>query len=111
VNVDLVLMGVHGMDVRAGFTTANMLEAETDAALIHAGRRLLVVADHTKWGVIGVSSIAPLSRADTLITDDGIDEAARAELSAHVGQLIVVPAGSSSLRMAAAPLPLGGTAG
>ena len=58
VNVDLVLMGVHGMDPRAGFTTPNMLEAETDRALVEAGRRLVVVADHTKWGVIGVSTIA-----------------------------------------------------
>ncbi len=36
VNVDLVLMGVHGMDPRAGFTTPNMLEAETDRALVEA---------------------------------------------------------------------------
>ena len=61
VNVDLVLMGVHGMDPRAGFTTPNMLEAETDRALVDAGRRLVVVADHTKWGVIGVSTIARFS--------------------------------------------------
>src|SRR5690349_21617722 len=58
VNVDLVIMGVHGMDPHAGFTTPNMLEAETDRAMVEAGRRLIVVADHTKWGVIGISSIA-----------------------------------------------------
>ena len=57
-------MGVHGMDARSGFTTPNMLEAETDRALIEAGRRLVVVADHTKWGVIGISSIARLDQAD-----------------------------------------------
>ena len=71
VNVDLVLMGVHGMDPRAGFTTPNMLEAETDRALVEAGRRLVVVADHTKWGVIGVSTIARLAQADLLISDPG----------------------------------------
>ncbi len=62
VNVDLVFVGVHGMDPRAGFTTPNLLEAETDRALVEAGRRLVVVADHTKWGVIGVSTIARLAR-------------------------------------------------
>ena len=71
VNVDLVLMGVHGMDPRAGFTTPNMLEAETDRALVEAARRLVVVADHTKWGVIGVSTIARLAQADLLISDAG----------------------------------------
>jgi DeoR/GlpR family transcriptional regulator of sugar metabolism len=91
-HVDLVLIGIHGMDSRAGFTTPNMLEAETDIALIETGRRLVVVADHTKWGVIGVTSIGQLSRADMLITDDGLDPGARAELEERVGELVVVPA-------------------
>ena len=64
VNVDLVFLGVHGMHERAGFTTPNMLEAETNQALIETGGRLVVTADHTKWGITGVSTIARLDRAD-----------------------------------------------
>src|SRR6267378_2484088 len=30
-------------------------------------RRLVVVTDHTKWGIIGISSIARLNDADTLV--------------------------------------------
>lgn len=90
VNVDLVFMGVHGMDTRAGFTTPNLLEAETDRALMEAGRRLVVVADHTKWGVIGVSTIARLAQADVLITDQGLADDARETLSEHVRELEIV---------------------
>lgn len=90
VNVDLVLMGVHGMDPSAGFTTPNMLEAETDRAMVEAGRRLVVCADHTKWGVIGISSIARLGQADVLITDDGLDPEARTVLAAQVRDLTIV---------------------
>lgn len=90
VNVDLVLMGVHGMDQRAGFTTPNMLEAETDRALVEAGRRLVVVADHTKWGVIGVSTIARLAQADLLISDGGLSESARLILEEQVQELHIV---------------------
>lgn len=90
VNVDLVLMGVHGMDQRAGFTTPNMLEAETDRALLEAGRRLVVVADHTKWGVIGVSTIARLTQADLLISDSGLSESARLVLGEQVQELHIV---------------------
>jgi DeoR/GlpR family transcriptional regulator of sugar metabolism len=84
------------MDPHSGFTTPNLLEAETDRALVEAGRRLIVVADHTKWGVIGISSIASLDQADTLITDSGLDPAARAELAAAVHELIVVDAGPAA---------------
>ena len=40
VHVDLVFVGVHGMDPHSGFTCPNLLEADTDRALIEAGRRL-----------------------------------------------------------------------
>lgn len=93
VHVDLVFVGVHGMDPRSGFTCPNLLEADTDRALIEAGRRLVVVADHTKWGVIGISSIARLDQADVLITDAGIDPEARATLAGAVRELVVVEAG------------------
>ena len=90
VHVDLVLMGVHGMDPHIGFTTPNLLEAETDRALIETGRRLVVVADHTKFGVIGISSIGRLDEADVLITDSGLAAEARSALRGVVGELVVV---------------------
>ena len=77
VHMDLVFVGVHGMDPHSGFTCPNLLEADTDRALIEAGRRLVVVADHSKWGVIGISSIARLDQVDVLITDAGLDLEAR----------------------------------
>lgn len=91
IHVDLVFMGVHGMDPHSGFTTPNVLEADTDRALVASGRRLVVVADHSKWGVIGISSIARLDEADTLVTDDGLGDEARELLSATVGELIIAP--------------------
>jgi DeoR/GlpR family transcriptional regulator of sugar metabolism len=89
VNVDIVFMGVHGMHPRAGFTTPNMLEAETDKAIIETGGRLVVTADHTKWGVAGVSTIARLAAADTVITDAGLDDRAQAILADEVREVIL----------------------
>lgn len=92
---DVVVMGVHGIDARAGLTTPNLTEAETNRAFAEAARRLVVVADHTKWGVIGLSQIAPIDAVDTFITDDLISSEGRAVLAERVGELIVVPASSS----------------
>ena len=57
-HVDAVFLGVHGMEERAGFSTPNLLEAETNRAMIRSGRRLVVLADSSKWGVVGLSSMA-----------------------------------------------------
>jgi DeoR/GlpR family transcriptional regulator of sugar metabolism len=110
IHVDLVFMGVHGMDPHSGFTTPNLLEAETNQALVEAGRRLAVVADHTKWGVIGISSIARLDQADVLISDAGLDPGARAELARQVRELVVVETGTAAGGGTSTPDPGGASA-
>jgi DeoR/GlpR family transcriptional regulator of sugar metabolism len=92
IHVDLVFLGVHGMDPHSGYTTPNVLEADTDRALVDAGRRLVVLADHSKWGIIGISSIARLEQANTLVTDSGLPEDAIDTLSSLVGDLVVARA-------------------
>jgi len=74
--LDVVFLGVHGMDPDAGLTTPNLLEAETDRAMIAAAGQVVVVADRTKWGETGLSRIADLAEVDLLVTDavpDGLD--------------------------------------
>ncbi|MGY2744918.1 DeoR/GlpR family DNA-binding transcription regulator [Arthrobacter sp. UYCu723] len=86
-HLDVLFLGVHGVDADAGFTTPNVLEAETDRAFVAAARRVVVLADHTKWGILGISTIAGLDDADELISDDGLPGEARRILSERVGRL------------------------
>jgi DeoR/GlpR family transcriptional regulator of sugar metabolism len=89
-HVDWAFMGVHGMHPEAGFTSPNLLEAETNRAVVASARRLVVLADHTKWQVVGLSTIAAVEQAAVLITDSRLPEAAREALAARAGELIVV---------------------
>jgi len=88
-NLDMVFMGVHGMDPHAGFTTPNLMEADVNRALVTASRRVVVVADHTKWRTVGVSTFAPLDEAMVLVSDDGLLDEARRPLLEAVGELLV----------------------
>jgi DeoR/GlpR family transcriptional regulator of sugar metabolism len=88
-HLDQVFMGVHGMSERTGFTTPNLLEAETNRAFVTATERLVVVADHTKWGTIGLASIAPLSAADTVVTDILLPSDASESLRERVRHVVV----------------------
>ena len=83
-------MGVHGMDEQAGFSTPNLLEAETNRAMIASGRRLIVLTDSSKWGIVGLSSMASLSEAAVVITDSGLPAQATGILSERVPELILV---------------------
>ncbi|WP_030672794.1 DeoR/GlpR family DNA-binding transcription regulator [Streptomyces sp. NRRL B-1347] len=87
---DVLFLGVHGIAAGAGLSTPNLAEAETNRRLVRSARRVVVVADHTKWGTVGLSSFATLDQVDTLVTDAGLPADARAEISE---QLRLVVAG------------------
>ncbi len=89
-HVDRLFLGVHGMDARAGYTTPNLAEAQTNQALIASARQVVIMADSTKWGTVGLADFGRLPVADVLITDDGISAEARQILENQVGELIVV---------------------
>ncbi|MFJ8019212.1 DeoR/GlpR family DNA-binding transcription regulator [Streptomyces sp. NPDC096311] len=86
---DVLFLGVHGISVEAGLSTPNLAEAETNRRLVQSARRVVVVADHTKWGTVGLSSFAALDQVDTLVTDAGLPAEARAEVSEHLRRLVV----------------------
>lgn len=88
-HLDVAILGVHGLDPEAGFTTPNIAEAETDRALVASARRLVVVADHTKWRTVGLATIADLDDADVVVTDSGLPSEAHDELSARVREVVL----------------------
>ena len=79
-HVDQLFLGVHGMDGRAGFTTPTLAEAGTDQAFVAAAEEVVVLADSSRWGVIGLAEIGPLRTASVLVTDDRLVPEARRAL-------------------------------
>lgn len=88
--VDVLFLGVHGIDLRAGLTTPNAAEAETNRVFISRAKRIVVVADHTKWQTSALCTMAELAAVDLLITDEGLEREGRRQLGAAVGDLRIV---------------------
>ncbi|MFI8521955.1 DeoR/GlpR family DNA-binding transcription regulator [Streptomyces sp. NPDC085481] len=86
---DALFLGVHGISVEAGLSTPNLAEAETNRRLVRSARRVVVVADHTKWGTVGLSSFATLDEVDALVTDRGLTARVREEMAEHLPGLVV----------------------
>ena len=68
-HVDKMFLGTDGMTLSQGFTTANVLEAEVDRAMVQAATEVIVVSDSSKIGGIGLATIMPVNGIDKLITD------------------------------------------
>lgn len=88
-HVDQLFIGAHGIEVGPGLTTPNLDEAETNRALVASARRVVVLADHTKLGIIGLSSFLELDKVDELIADAGLPGRRQAELAALVDILTI----------------------
>ena len=95
-HVDTCFLGVHGMHPETGFTTPNLLEAETNRAMIDAASRLVVVADASKWGTVGLTTMAQLHEANVIVTDAAIGDEAAAFLRSEIDEVIVVDAQDGS---------------
>lgn len=94
-NADILFLGVHGLHPEAGLTTPNVAEAETNGRLVGAAQRVVVVADHSKLGVVALAQMAPLSEVDVLITDDGIPRGLVRELESAGVEVIAADTGAA----------------
>lgn len=91
-HIDVLFLGVHGMDEGLGFSTPNLAEAEVNRAFIASARRVVVLADHTKWETHGLAQIAPLERADVVISDSSLSQHAQQTLQGlGVDVVLVTP--------------------
>jgi DeoR/GlpR family transcriptional regulator of sugar metabolism len=66
---DILFLGANGIDLKAGYTTPVLAEAEVNAALIRKASRLVIVADHSKFGRVTLAAFAPLEAAQLLVTN------------------------------------------
>jgi DeoR/GlpR family transcriptional regulator of sugar metabolism len=65
---DWAFLGTQAISIRTGFSSADVYEAQVKRAMIHAARRVAVVADHTKVDKNGLATFAAPADIDDLFT-------------------------------------------
>lgn len=67
-----LFMGVDGIDVEFGLTTANVMEAHLNREMMRVSQKTIIVTDSSKFGKRGFGRICGLEDIDEIITDKGI---------------------------------------
>jgi DeoR/GlpR family transcriptional regulator of sugar metabolism len=70
----MVFLGAEGLTIEGGVSTANILMAEVDRAMVERSRRVIIATDSSKLGRSGLTSIVSLAQIDILITDSNAPE-------------------------------------
>ncbi|MRR32351.1 DeoR/GlpR transcriptional regulator, partial [bacterium] len=66
---DKVIIGIHAISLEHGLTNDYLAETMTDRAIFQMGQKVLLVADHTKFGLVSMSFVAPVEIVNTIVTD------------------------------------------
>ena len=63
-----VIMGIGGI-TESGFSNNNTLVVGSEKKMIEVADRIIIVADHTKFGRGAMFPVAPLEAADVVVSD------------------------------------------
>ena len=70
VRADKVFIGTRGISLEHGLTNDYLPETLTDRAILRAGKEIIVLADHVKFGRVATAMLAPIESVNTIITDN-----------------------------------------
>jgi len=79
VAADVLIMGIGGITAD-GFSNGNSLVVGSERKMIEVARKVVIVADHTKFGRNAMINVAPLDVADCVVSDAGLTEEYQAML-------------------------------
>ena len=68
IRADAVIMGIGGI-TESGFSNNNTLVVGSEKKMIEVADKVIIVADHTKFGRGAMFQVAPLSAADIVVSD------------------------------------------
>ena len=80
-NVRCAFVGTDGFSLKSGITTHLIEGGDVISVMRERAENLVLLADSSKYGKTGVVTILPLAQINTLITDTGLPDAAKEELS------------------------------
>ncbi len=88
VAADVLVMGTGGV-TEAGFGNNSTLVVGSERRMIEVSRKVVIVADHTKFGRAGMIPLAPLHAAHVVVSDRELDERYREMLRSRGVELVL----------------------
>jgi DeoR family fructose operon transcriptional repressor len=86
------ILGVDGISLMHGCTVPSNAEAEVIKLMIERTKgEIILVADHTKWGVVSNFQIATIDEINKLVTDAGINSTTLNSLSTYSVEILIAP--------------------
>ena len=80
INVDVAFLGTNGISIERGLTTPDPAEAAVKRLMLGCAAKRILLADHSKFGVVKGTKHGDLDDIDVLISDTGLTDDQYAQL-------------------------------
>lgn len=89
VRADKAFIAAAGIDLKLGLTTVFYFEADIKRAMVESAKKVILVADSSKFGKVSTINFAMLDEIHTIITDNGITTDMRNSIMERGIELII----------------------
>ena len=77
---DKLFLSVEGISLAFGLSHGRLDEVPVKQAMLQSAQQIILLADHTKFRHPAIAHVAPITRAEKLITDNALPASVRLEL-------------------------------
>lgn len=88
-SVDKVFLGADAIDISFGVSNANLMEVSIKRLMLGAGKKVILVADHSKLGRTALAKVCDLNELDGMVMDRDIPSELQEELKQVEMKLIL----------------------
>lgn len=88
--VDIAFVGADAASVEHGVFNSNFMEIGIKQSMASSGKKVVLLADHSKFGQKALAKVCDWDKFDAVITDSGIDAETAKSMRTKVRQLILV---------------------
>ena len=90
-------LGTAGITVREGMSNTNLPQSQIKRIMAQISEQVILLTDHTKFGHVSYSIVAPVDVLDKVITDRGISSEDQTALEERGIEVVVVEPFPTSL--------------
>jgi DeoR family fructose operon transcriptional repressor len=83
-HADKVFLGANGVDLEAGITTPDLVEANVKKRMADKAKEVIVLADYSKFNAITLVKVLEIEQVDKLVTDNNLSQELVQQFSARV---------------------------
>jgi len=89
-SVEYTFLGADAIHGKNGIFNVNFEEIPIKQVMIDSAKKVILLADSSKFSIRGFAKVCNLSRLDCVITDEGISTRARDVLTEHIKEELII---------------------